>query len=117
MYEQSEDYSNSPLTLEELKRIDNTSLSSRDKHFLRILGHCLACFKEMNTDLENGALPSELERCEWLLASTSYKPDDPFVALLLEQFASAATQLEELAERYQISPLELTIDHLINFLH
>ena len=105
----------SPLTLDEIQKIDATGLPSIDRHYLRLLAHCLACFKEMASGSSTGEFPIEKDRLKWLLEQPALTNERAFVFVLLEQFAGAAYQLERLAEEYKKSPLELTLDELINW--
>tara|TARA_B100000029_G_scaffold508569_1_gene595805 strand:- start:1089 stop:1457 length:369 start_codon:yes stop_codon:yes gene_type:complete len=105
----------SPLTLDEIQKIDATGLPSIDRHYLRLLAHCLACFKEMASGSSTGEFPIEKDRLKWLLEQPALTNERAFVFVLLEQFAGAAHQLERLAEEYKKSPLELTLDELINW--
>ncbi len=116
MYSESDGKSDSPLCLKDIQRIDKAEVSHTDKHYLRLLAHCLACFKIMAHDSQSGLFPSETIRMKWLKKQIGYMNDDVFLNLLLQQFESASKQLEELAENLQISPLELTLDHLIHSL-
>ncbi len=115
MYAKSYGGSNILLSLEDIELIELTKLSSLDKHYLRLLGHCLACFKEMASGLRRGPLPTDEHRLAWFLKQADFKKDDPFLVVLLEQFVSAANQLNLIAEHYQITPLELSLANLIQF--
>ena len=69
----------------------------------------------MQTKLKN----AEMIQKQIMQFKTNYRNLDiahekAFIFVLLEQFAGAAHQLEKLAEENQISPLELTLDELIN---
>ena len=116
MYSESDGPAKSPIKLEEIQRIEKTQLSSSEKHYLRVLAHCLASFKLMANASNNNFLPNNSTRLKWLLKESGYKEDDAFLNLLLDQLEVAGKKLENLAEFYQISPLELTLDHLINSL-
>ncbi len=103
----------SPLSIEEINRIDSTGLSSIDRHHLRLIAHSLACFKLISHGPNSGPLPKENERLKWLLAQPSLNNEKIFVNNLLDQLASAALQLETIADQFNISPLELTLEELI----
>tara|TARA_B100000700_G_C14823178_1_gene750984 strand:- start:140 stop:481 length:342 start_codon:yes stop_codon:yes gene_type:complete len=103
----------SPLGIEEIQQIEATSLSSLDRHHLRILAHCLACFKEIANNPKEGSFPDEFERHKWLVNHSEFKNDQAFLSVLLEQFSAAASQLEKIASIVQVSPLELTLENLI----
>ncbi len=103
----------SPLSIDEIKRIDATGLPSIDRHHLRLLAHCLSCFKSISRGSTIGTLPKEQDRLKWIFSQPSLINDREFAFLFLDQLASAGLQLEKLADEYQISPLELTLDELI----
>ncbi len=104
------------LSLIDLKRIEDTGLSKLDKHFIRLMAHCLACFKKMVPESSTaGPLPSSSIRSKWLYGQFNELIDESFLTVLLEQFVSAANQLEHIADHFEISPLELTLEDLIQF--
>ncbi len=104
----------SPLSLEEIKRIDQTNLPLLEKHHLRLLAHCLACFKLMSQEESKlNRLPERGDWLKWCLDNPNLKNDKEFLTLLLEQFAVAATQLNTLASKKNIAPLQLCLDDLI----
>ena len=105
---------NSPLSFEDIATIDETGLSIVDRHHLRLLAHCLSCFKQMAKGSSIGALPSEDVRLKWLLAQPALTNEREFVFLLLDQLTVAGLQLEKLATACDISPSELTLEELIN---
>ena len=115
MYAKSYEGSDRLLTLEDIQLIELTRLSSTDKHYLRLLGHCLACFKAMVNGTRRGPLPTDEHRLKWFLKQGVFKKDDPFLVILLEQFVAAANKLDLIAAQYQISPLELSLTDLIRF--
>ena len=104
----------SPLSFEDIATIDETGLSIVDRHHLRLLAHCLSCFKEMAKGSSVGALPSENVRLKWLLAQPALTNEREFAFVLLDQLAGVGLQLEKLAAACDISPLELTLEELIN---
>jgi len=103
------------MPLIDLQIIEKTGLSSLDKHYIRLLAHCLGCFKEMVGKVSIGSLPSPDIRSRWLLSQGNDLIDEYFLNVLLEQFVSAANQLDNIADHFDISPLELTLDYLIQF--
>ena len=104
------------LSIDDIELIESTGLSISDKHFLRVMGHCLASFKSMSNGSKRGPFPTDQSRIDWLLKQGDFQKDDPFLLVLLEQLVSAANQLELIADHFQISPLELTIKSLIEFI-
>tara|TARA_Y100001968_G_C19078708_1_gene581933 strand:- start:98 stop:472 length:375 start_codon:yes stop_codon:yes gene_type:complete len=103
----------SPLTLNEIQKIDQTNLSVLERHHLRLLAHCLACFKCMANDSSKGELPDHQQRLKWCLNQPHIEKDQEFIDLVLDQFSGASIQLQELADDIAMEPLELTLDHLI----
>ncbi len=103
----------SPLTLEDIKKIEETGLPSLERHHLRLLAHCLQCFKEMAKNVATGSLPQEQDRLRWCSEQPSLVNDQAFISVLLEQFSAAGSQLEKIANMISTSPLELTLDDLI----
>ena len=118
MYEQSDGYVDSPLTLQEIQKIDSRSISSQDKHYLRLLAHSLFTFQSISNTLDSPdcqLLPNKEECLEWLILKRGLKKEDPFVPVFLEQLKIAANQLEVLGKHYSVPPLELSLDQLIDF--
>ncbi len=115
MYSESDGESKSPLNLNDLKLIEQAELSSRDRHFVRLLGHCLACFKLMVNASDNREIPSKTNCLEWLETKSGYKVEKDFLLLLLDQLVVAGEKLECIGEHYQLSPLELTLEQVIDF--
>ena len=105
---------NSPLTKEDISLIGATNLSVAEKHHLRMLAHCLECFKSMNKNNLEGLIPSKELWLEWCLTNPKMFNDDEFVQVLFEQFAGASKQLEKLSAFFQVAPLDLTINDLIS---
>ena len=103
----------SPLSLEELELIDSTALPNLERHHLRLLAHCLNCFKRMSNGALKGPFPTHQERLQRCLRQPSLQEEIPFIYTLLDQLASASSQLEELATQVDLTPLELTLDDLI----
>ena len=104
----------SPLSLEDIKRIDETGLPSMERHHIRLLAHCLACFKSMAHGRSLGSLPQEKDRLQWCLSQPALSQEDSFVPIFLKQLSSAGLQLERVADEHNVSPLELTLDELIH---
>ena len=107
-------FNNSPLRQEEIHLIGSTNLSVSEKHHLRMLAHCLECFKSMSKENNEGLVPSKEVWLEWCLTHPKMVKDDEFVQVLFEQFAGAAIQLEHLSKVFKVAPLDLTLNHLIS---
>ena len=105
---------NSPLSKEEINLIAITNLSIREKHHLRMLAHCLQCFKSMSKKNSGGLIPLKEEWLEWCLKNPIMEKDDEFVQVMFEQFSGAAVQLERLSNELKVAPLNLTLKNLID---
>ena len=103
-----------PLKTNELQQIEETLLPSIERHRLRLLAHCLACFKEMTNPSSSGSLPNEQKQLEWCLKQPTLANDQAFIPVLLKQLKVAGDQLEEIATSLGMTPLELTLTDLIN---
>ena len=104
------------LTIQEIERIQDSTLSNTDKHYLRLLAHCLASFKKMGDQSQTVGFPSETIRTEWLRNQNSSLIDEKFLNAFLTQLVVAEETLRKIANTFEISPMELTLDHLIDFL-
>ena len=116
---QSYGYVVSPLTHQDIQKIDARSISSQDKHYLRLLAHSLFTLKSVSNTLELPdckQLPNKEKCLEWLILKRGFNKEDSFVPVFLEQLNIAANQLEVLGKHYSVPPLELSLDQLIDFL-
>ena len=104
----------SPLSKEDINSIALTNLSVREKHHLRMLAHCLQCFKSMSKENPEGLIPVKEVWLEWCLKNPIMLKDDEFVQVLFEQFSGAAIQLERLSNALEVDPLDLTLRDLID---
>ena len=105
---------NSLLSKEDINLIAMTNLSVSEKHHLRMLLHCLQCFKSMRQGKEAGFIPGKEVWLEWCLKNPIMLKDDEFVQVLFEQFSGAAIQLERLSNALKVAPLDLTLRDLID---
>ena len=105
--------SSNPINPKELERIDSSGLPTLERHYLRLMAHCLSCFKQMANGACSGPLPTEQKRMEWFLKQPSLENEEAFRSILLEQFAAAGRYLEQQANTMKTSPLALTLDDLI----
>ena len=108
------DFQNSPLSKEDITLIALTNLSVNEKHHLRMLAHCLQCFKSMTKGDAGGSLPLKEEWLDWCLKNPIMFKDDEFVQVMFEQFSGAAIQLERLSNDLKVAPLDLTLRNLID---
>ena len=104
---------NSPLSKEDINLIGLTNLSANEKHHLRMLAHCLQCFKSMSKGNKEGLIPTKEVWLEWCLTNPIMIKDDEFVQVVFEQFSGAAIQLERLSSACKVAPLDLTLKDLI----
>ncbi len=107
-------FENSQLHIEDINLIGSTNLSMSEKHHLRMLLHCLKCFKSMSEDEEEGQIPRKEVWLEWCLQNPIMFPDDEFIQVLFDQLSGAAIQLEKLATTLKVAPLHLTLKDLID---
>ena len=110
----ADNFKNSPLDKEDITLIALTNLSVSEKHHLRMLAHCLQCFKSMRQNNPRGLIPVKDEWIEWCLKNPIMLKDDEFVQVMLEQFSGAAIQLERLSNDLKVAPLDLTLRNLID---
>ena len=109
-----DNFDNSPLSKEDINLIGSTNLSVSEKHHLRMLLHCLECFKSMSKGTKEGLIPGKEAWLEWCLQNPKMFNDDEFVHVLFEQFSGAAIQLERLSNALKVAPLDLTLRDLID---
>ena len=109
-----DNFQNSPLSKDDINLIGSTNLSVREKHHLRMLLHCLECFKSMSQENKEGLIPAKEVWLEWCLKNPRMLKDDEFVQVLFEQFSGAAIQLERLSNALKVAPLDLTLRDLID---
>ena len=109
-----DNFTNSPLRKEDINLIGSTNLSVSQKHHLRMLLHCLECFKSMSNGNEEGLIPMKEVWVEWCLQNPKMLKDDEFVQVLFEQFSGAAIQLERLSNALKVAPLDLTLKDLMD---
>ena len=109
-----DNFGNSPLSKDDINLIGSTNLSVSEKHHLRMLLHCLECFKSMSKGNEKGLIPEKEVWLEWCLKNPIMLKDDEFVQVLFEQFSGAAIQLQKLSNAIKIAPLDLTLRDLID---
>ena len=107
-------FDNSPLSKEDINLIGSTNLSVSEKHHLRMLLHCLECFKSMTKGKEEGLIPAKEVWAEWCLKNPLMFKDDEFGQVLFEQLSGAAIQLERLSNVLKVAPLHLTLRNLID---
>ena len=102
------------ISLDQIEKIERSSLSILEKHHLRLMLHCLESFRQMLNTSDPEKLPDQHSIRIWLLNQPGLEKEEIFVSNLLHQFALAANQLEELADRIGISPFGITVEDLIS---
>ena len=102
------------LSLQDLQKIDKSTLSCLDRHHVRLIAHCLLCFQSMNDDKNSKSLPDQEQCLKWCLSQPELVNDNDFLDLVLEQLRGATKQLNDLASLLKVPPLELTLDDLLN---
>ena len=118
MYGQSDEYLDSPLSHQDIQLIDERKIAAHDKHYLRLLAHCLFTLKAIANSLEctdSKCLPHQENCLQWLIKKKGFKKEEYFVAVFLEQLDIASKQLDALGKHYSVSPLELSLSQLIDF--
>jgi hypothetical protein len=106
-------FGSGPLSRSDAEQIEATLLPNLDRHYLRLLAHCLRSFQVIAKPRTSGPLPNQSSLEQWLLQQPQLTDEPQFRDLLLGQFLSAALQLEGLARAKGLSPLELSIGELI----
>ncbi len=101
------------LSREDIELIEATMLPVFDKHYLRLLAHCLACFRVMANGSKSGPLPTHQIRFNWCTRQPALVDEQSFIPVLLKQLDVAGQYLEALASAAGISPLELELQDLI----
>lgn len=103
-----------PLTRGDAERIEATLLPTLDRHHLRLQAHCLATLKSIAAPRSQGPLPSDEEIQAWCGQQPALRDDSAFQGELLRQFQVISNQLNTLAEACGRTPLELTLEALID---
>ena len=70
----------------------------------------------MGRECSEISFPSKSDQLKWCLENPKLSSDKPFITLLLEKFADAEIYLRQIADTFDLLPLELTLDHLITYL-
>ena len=107
------------LSEEEMEQIDSTEFSLVDRHYLRLLAHCLICFKSIAFEqgVIIGNLPNRSERYEWCLKQSAFSSEKTFIPIFLDQLEVSTRKLNLIAKDYGITPLELNLGDLITSKH
>ena len=106
-------FASGPLSHADAERIEATLLPNLDRHHLRLLAHCLRNFQDIANPRRSGPLPDRTTLEQWLLEQPQLVDEPQFRDLLLSQFLAASQQIEALAKQRDLTPLELTLEALI----
>lgn len=106
-------FGSGPLSRADAQQIEATLLPNLDRHHLRLLAHCLRSFQVIAKPRQSGPLPDQRALEQWLLEQPQFVEEPQFRDLLIQQFLTAAQQLEDLAKQRDLSPLELNLGELI----
>ncbi len=96
-----------------IELIENSALSSLDKHHLRLMAHCLACFKLMGDKTAHFDFPIEAEQLQWCSAQRFFQNEKDFIPVFLKQLSVAESFLKDVAMELELSPMALTVEDLI----
>ena len=100
------------LNLETIQEIDNLDLSIMQKHYLRILAHCLQILKIINVD-NSLEYQNENPLREWCDNQSKKFDDKKFSDLFYKQFESISKKLNTFSKKIGKSIEDLEIDDLI----
>ena len=100
------------LNVETIQEIDNLDLSIMQKHYLRILAHCLQIFKIINVDNSLEYQNKNLLR-EWCDNQSKKFDDKKFSNLFYEQIELTSIKLSTFSKKIGKSIEDLEIDDLV----
>ena len=101
-----------PLNLETIQEIDNLDLSVMQKHYLRILAHCLQILKIINVD-NSLEYQNENPLREWCDNQSKKFDDKKFSDLFYEQLESISKKLKTFSKKIGKNIENLEIDDLV----
>lgn len=105
----------SPLSADEIHRLDATLLPALERHHLRLLAHALRTLQQVQRVTAVPGLPDPAAIAAWLRTQPELGGEAAFVALLSEQLSKAGEQLEHLARQRGQSALSLALEDLIDW--
>ena len=100
------------INLETIQEIDNLDLSIMQKHYLRILAHCLQILKIINVD-NSLEYQNENPLREWCDNQSKKFDDKKFSDLFYEQLESTAKKLSIFSKKIGKNIEDLEIDDLV----
>ncbi len=101
-----------PLNIEIIQEIDNFDLPIMQKHYLRILAHCLQILKIINLDNSFKYQNKNLLR-EWCDSQSKKFDDKKFSDLFYEQLESTSKKLSTFSKKIGKNIEDLEIDDLV----
>ena len=103
----------SPLTTEELARLEATLLPGLERHYLRLLAHSLRTLQQIDPGTDG--LPGTEAMQRWALAQPQLLGEEDFIKPLLEQLQQAGDMLTAIAAARSepVAPLSLDLEDLI----
>ena len=101
-----------PLNIETIQEIDNLDLPIMQKHYLRILAHCLQILKTINLD-NSFEYQNKNHLREWCDNQSKKFDDKKFSDLFYEQLESTSKKLSNFSKKIGKSIEDLEIDDLV----
>ena len=104
--------SSNPLNIQTIKEIDKLDLPIMQKHYVRILAHCLQILKIINSD-KNFEHQNKNPLREWCDNQSKKFDDKKFSDLFYEQLESTSKKLSTFSKKIGKSIEDLEIDDLV----
>ena len=101
-----------PLNIQTIKEIDNLDLPIMQKHYVRILAHCLQTLKSINA-ADSSQLIDKKSLREWCDNQSKKFDDKKFSDLFYEQLESTSKKLNTFSKRICKNIMDLKIDDLV----
>ena len=101
-----------PLNMQTIQAIDNLDLPIMQKHYVRILAHCLQILKIINAD-NNSEYQNKNFLREWCDNQSKKFDDKKFSDLFYEQLESTSKKLSTFSKKIGKNIQDLDIDDLV----
>ena len=101
-----------PLNIETIQEIDNLDLTIMQKHYIRILAHCLQILKNINED-NTSAYQNKNPLRAWCDNQSKKFDDKKFSDLFYEQLESTSKKLSTFSKKIGKGIEDLEIDDLV----
>ena len=101
-----------PLNIKTIQEIDNLDLTIMQKHYLRILAHCLQILKVINLD-KSLEYQNKNPLREWCDSQSKKFDDKKFSDLFYEQLEASSKKLSTYSKKIGKSIEDLEIDDLV----